>query len=74
MYPRKKRKIKAGVLEYTKEELHEKYQKYDDILKKWKKEWMYSDAIENPVYDDERKLLSRMEDDDKKKFYIFRRF
>ena len=67
----RKEKIKAGVLEYTKEELHEKYQKYDDILKKWKKEWMYSDAIENPVYDDERKLLSRMEDDDKKEILYF---
>ncbi len=56
----RKEKIKAGILGYTKEELNEKYQKYDAILKKWKKEWMYSNAVENPVYDDERKLLSRM--------------
>ena len=31
----RKEKIKAGILGYTKEELNEKYQKYDAILKKW---------------------------------------
>lgn len=46
-----------------------KYNEYDEIIKKWKKEWR-SDK-DNPSYDDERKLLSRMEDSDKEQILYF---
>ena len=42
---------------------------YDKIIKIWKKEWMYD--IENPLYDEERKLLSRMEETDKEQILYF---
>lgn len=50
-----------------------KYQKimseYDEIIKEWKKEWMQDEK--NPIYDDERKLLTRMEEDDKEQILYF---
>lgn len=66
-------KMKNGFTNYTEAELLEKYEKYDFIIKNWKKEWMYSDPVENKVYDDERKLLTRMEEDDKKEILYFLR-
>ena len=43
--------------------LNKLYDEYDKILKEWKKEWMKSSIDENSVYDDERKLLARFEDE-----------
>lgn len=54
--------IEKGVKSYTEFELIELYEEYDEILKEWKKEWMKSEKDKNPVYDDERKLLSRLEE------------
>lgn len=34
----------------------------DSIFKNFKKEWMNSNEVENPVYEDERRLLGRFED------------
>ena len=42
---------------------------YDEIIKEWKKEWMGDKN--NPLYDEERKLLSRMEDSDKEQILYF---
>ena len=42
---------------------------YEEIIKIWKKEWMTD--RNNPQYDDERKLLSRMEDADKEQILYF---
>lgn len=62
------------LIEKGKEKLEEKeYQKiikeYDEIIREWKKEWMADKN--NPEYDNERKLLSRMEDDDKEQILYF---
>ena len=67
----RKEKIHTNITGYTKEELSQKYQEYDAIIKAWKKEWMYSNPVENPVYEEERKLLSRMEAEDKKEILYF---
>jgi len=42
---------------------------YERIIKTWKREWMKDK--DNPVYEDERKLLSRMEDSDKEQILYF---
>ena len=42
---------------------------YDEIIRGWKKEWMTDN--DNPLYDDERKLLSRMEEADKEQILYF---
>lgn len=55
---------------YEEKEYQKIYDEYHVILKKWKKEWM-KDALTNPVYDEERKLLTRMEDDDKDQILYF---
>lgn len=55
--------IKNKVESYSEIELNKLYEEYDEILKEWKKEWMNSSIDENPVYDDERKLLARFEDE-----------
>lgn len=55
--------IKNKIESYSKIELNKLYEEYDKILKEWKKEWMKSSIDENPVYDDERKLLARFEDE-----------
>lgn len=62
--------ISKGVESYNNEELQTIFDEYHTILKKWKKEWMGSED-KNPVYDDERRLLSRMEDDDKDQILYF---
>jgi len=49
--------------------LAELLNEYNTIIKSWKQEWM-ADKF-NPVYDDERKLLSRMEDSDKEQILYF---
>lgn len=47
---------------FEKDEIKEFNTHRDIIFKKWKKEWMTSNEVENPVYEDERRLLSRFED------------
>lgn len=51
-----------GKEEFEEEERKEFNKEFNDIFKKWKKEWMHSSEENNPVYEDERKLLSRFED------------
>ena len=55
--------IKNNVESYTEEELNKLYKQYAEILKEWKTEWMKSSVDKNPVYDAERKLLARFEDE-----------
>lgn len=55
--------IKNKVESYSEIELNKLYDEYDKILKEWKKEWIKSSIDENSVYDDERKLLARFEDE-----------
>lgn len=51
------------------EELEKIRKEYEDIIKEWKKEWMAD--TNNSEYDNERKLLSRMEEDDKEQILYF---
>lgn len=61
--------IDAGKEKFEEEEYAKIKNEYDEIIKMWKKEWMRDE--DNKVYDDERKLLSRMEDDDKEQILYF---
>ena len=63
--------IKKGITSYTESELNKLYEEYNDILKEWKKEWMKSEPDKNPVYDDERKLLARFEDENEKNEILY---
>lgn len=65
----RKELIAKGRDKFNNKEYNEILKEYDEIIRKWKKEWM-SDK-NNPSYDDERKLLSRMEDTDKEQILYF---
>ena len=54
--------IASGKEKFEEKEIEEFNNEFEKIFKKWKKEWMQSSEEENPVYDDERKLLNRFED------------
>ena len=62
--------ISKGIESYNINEQKSIIDEYQLIIKKWKKEWMGSEN-NNPVYDEERKLLSRMENDDKEQILYF---
>jgi hypothetical protein len=63
--------IKNGRKSYTKKELEQLYGEFDSIFKKWKKQWMKSKIDENPVYEDERKLLARFEDEKEREQILY---
>ena len=65
----RKEQIEQGKEKFEEEEYKKIIDEYDEIIKNWKKEWM-SDK-NNPEYDNERKLLSRMEDSDKEQILYF---
>lgn len=54
--------VSSGKEKFEKEEIKEFNKNFKEIFKKWKKEWMKSSEEKNPVYEDERRLLSRFED------------
>lgn len=55
--------IEKGIELYSQEEIEKLYDEFKDIFSKWKSEWMHSNPENNGVYDDERKLLARFEDE-----------
>jgi len=61
--------IKKKRKSFTASELNVLLAEYDEIIRGWKKEWMTDEK--NHLYDDERKLLSRMEEDDKEQILYF---
>lgn len=63
------RLIKEGKEKFEEKEYKDIIKEYEDIIRKWKKEWMTDNN--NPQYDEERKLLSRMEEDDKEQILYF---
>jgi len=65
----RKKLINNGQNKFEDNEYHQILKEYDEIIKEWKKEWMADKN--NPLYDDERKLLSRMEDSDKEQILYF---
>lgn len=66
---RRKKLIEKGKEKFEDKEYAKIMSEYDEIIKGWKKEWMTDSK--NPSYDDERKLLSRMEDSDKEQILYF---
>ena len=66
-------KYRKELIEKGIEKFEEEYKKiikeYEEIIKLWKKEWM--EDKNNPEYDEERKLLSRMEESDKEQILYF---
>lgn len=60
------RLIAKGVKEFSEEKQKEIMDEFSEIFREWKKEWMGSDKETNPVYDDERRLLARFEDEDER--------
>ncbi len=65
----RKRLIDKGQKKFAEKEYNEIIKEYDEIIKMWKKEWMGDKN--NPEYDNERKLLTRMEEDDKEQILYF---
>ena len=65
----RKELIQKGRKKFGKSEYEKIIKEYDNIIKDWKKEWM-SDT-KNSEYDNERKLLTRMEEDDKEQILYF---
>ncbi len=67
----RKEKTKKNIEAFTEEELKQLYAEYQEIFEEWKREWMKSSKDMNPVYDDERRLLARFEDDNEKKQILY---
>ena len=65
----RKELIKKGKEKFDEGEYEKIIGEYDEIIKQWKIEWMEDNN--NPQYDEERKLLSRMEDTDKEQILYF---
>ena len=65
----RKELIDKGIEKFEEQELEKIIDEYDEIIRAWKKEWL-TDKY-NPQYDEERKLLSRMEDSDKEQILYF---
>ena len=65
----RKELIQKGKEKFEEKEYQKIIKEYEEIIKEWKKEWMSDNN--NPEYDNERKLLSRMEDDDKEQILYF---
>lgn len=53
--------LSEGKEQFEKNEIKEFKNNFKSVFKKWKKEWMKSNETDNPVYEDERRLLSRFE-------------
>lgn len=65
----RKELIAKGEEKFGDKEYKQIMNEYDEIIRGWKKEWMTDN--DNPLYDDERKLLSRMEEADKEQILYF---
>lgn len=67
----RKEKISQNIMEFTSDELKELDSEYANIFKEWKLEWMKSNKEKNPVYEDERKILARLEDEKEKSQILY---
>ena len=65
----RKELIKEGKEKFEEKEYNNIIAEYEEIIKLWKKEWM--EDKNNPEYDNERKLLARMEESDKEQILYF---
>lgn len=66
---RRKELKEAKVEKFEREEYERLQKEYDEILYNWKHEWMRDEK--NPLYDEERKLLTRFEEDDREQILYF---
>ena len=65
----RKELIKDEKEKFEEKEYNNIIAEYEEIIKMWKKEWM--EDKNNPEYDNERKLLARMEESDKEQILYF---
>ena len=63
--------IEIGKEGFERSEIKEFKENYKRAFKKWKKEWMESSETDNPVYEDERRLLNRFEDKKERKEILY---
>lgn len=56
---------------FTKKQYNELMKEYEEILQLWKEEWMHSSKLNNLVYEEERKLLTRLEESDREQILYF---
>lgn len=63
--------IKEGKESYSNEELQSIYDEFNDIFRRWKYQWIKSEIDTNPVYEDERRLLTRFEDENECKQILY---
>lgn len=63
--------IKENKTSFTPKEYEKIIKDYEGILSFWKKEWMNSSNKDNVVYDEERKLLARLEENDREQILYF---
>lgn len=70
-YDRREELIASNEASFTKHEYDSLMNEYERIISDWKREWMNSTENSNPVYDDERKLLHRLESKDKEEILYF---
>lgn len=63
--------IERGVTKFGQKEYDKIINEYNEIIKEWKKEWQATTPKNNTVYDEERKLLMRLEEDDKEQILYF---
>ena len=63
--------IEDGKEKFEEKEIKDFNKQFNNIFKKWKKEWMHSTKENNAVYEDERKLLSRFEEVKEKKEILY---
>lgn len=67
----RKQLINNNVNAFSQEEKEELDKEYEEIFNSWKKEWMNSKPSENAVYEDERRLLARFEDERERKQILY---
>lgn len=67
-------KISNNIDNFTDLEYNNILNEYNSIIKIWKKEWMSSNENSNPVYEEERKLLTRFEEDTEQILYFIKDF
>ena len=67
----RKQLINNNIQAFSQEEKEKLNKEFQEIFNRWKKEWMNSKASENEVYEDERKLLARFEDESERKEILY---
>ena len=67
----RKELIHQNIGAFTQEEISNFMSEFNEIFREWKKEWMNSNPLNNAVYDDERRLLARFEDEKEREQILY---